>query len=129
VDLLAAARRFAGLLAALAAIVALLSLLAGLALGSSLERALATGFYVSGCVLLLFGVFAGLRGPLRPRGDEEGRDAVGGMFGIGVFSRGARTATVDERRDAHSTSWLFLAIGLCLIVLGVAVDGRASLLG
>lgn len=127
-SLLAPARRFGGLLAVLAAIVAVLSILGGLALGSSVGRSLATGFYAVGCFLILFGVFAGIRGPLRPKEDPDGRDAVGGMFGIGVFSRGIRTATLDERRDSRSTTWLFFALGLCLIVLGVLVDSRASLL-
>ena len=127
-DLLAGVRRFGGLLLAVAAFVAVLSIAAGLAFGASVGRSLATGFYLVGSFLLLVGVFAGIRGPLRPRGGDEGRDAMGGLFGIGVFSRGARTATVDERRDARATTWLFLALGLCLIGLGVGVDGRASLL-
>jgi hypothetical protein len=129
VDLLAAARRFAGLLGAIAAIVALLSLLGGLALGSGAAHAVVTGFYVVGAFLLVVGVFAGVRGPLRPKaGEEDGRDAVGGLFGIGIFSRGIRTATVEERRDSRSTTWLFFTLGLCLILLGVLVDGRATLL-
>jgi uncharacterized membrane protein HdeD (DUF308 family) len=128
VELLAPARRFGGLLAAFAAVVAALSLLAGLAMGAEPGRAVATGLYLVGAFLLLIGVFAGIRGPLRPKGGDEGRDAVGGMFGIGIFSRGIRTATADERRDSRSTTWLFFSLGLCLIVLGVLVDGRASLL-
>jgi uncharacterized membrane protein HdeD (DUF308 family) len=126
-SLLAPARRFGGLLGTLVAIVAAISVLGGLALGSSLERSLATGFYIVGSFLLLFGVFAGIRGPVRPKEDPEGGDAVGGMFGVGVFSRGIRTATSDERRDSRSTTWLFFALGACLIVLGVLVDSRASL--
>ena len=127
--LLAAARRFAGLLVALVAIVAVLALLGGLALGSGAVRSVVTGLYVVGAFLLVVGVFAGVRGPLRPKaGEEEERDAVGGLFGIGIFSRGIRTATVDERRDARSTTWLFFTLGLCLILLGVLIDSRASLL-
>lgn len=127
-SLLAPARRFGGLLGAFAAVVAVLSLLAGLALGTEPGRAVATGLYLVGAFLLLIGVFAGIRGPLRPKGGDEGRDAVAGIFGIGIFSRGIRTATVEERRDSRSTTWLFFSLGLCLIVLGVLVDGRASLL-
>ena len=127
-SLLAPARRFGGLLAALTAIVAAVSVLGGLLLGSSVERSLATGFYVVGSALLLFGVFAGIRGPVRPKEDPEGREAAGGMFGIGVFSRGIRTATREERRDSRSTTWLFFSLGLCLILLAALLDDRASVL-
>lgn len=127
--LLAAARRFFVLLAVVAGIVAGFSLLAALAFDAAAGAAVPRGFYVVGCFLLLVGVFSGIRGPLRPKGGDEGRDAVGGLFGIGIFSQGIRTASVDERRDARSTSWLFFSLGLALIVLGVATDGRTSLLG
>ena len=126
--LLAAARRFAVLLAVLAGVTAAIALLAGLALDASPGESLPRGFYLVGCFLLLVGVFAGIRGPVRPKGGDEGRDAVGGMFGIGVFSRGMRKATADERQDARSTSWLFLTLGLALLVLGIASDSRTSLL-
>ncbi len=127
--LLAAARRFVVLLAVVAGIVIGFSLLAALAFDASAGAAVPRGLYVVGCFLLLVGVFSGIRGPLRPKGDDEGRDAVGGLFGIGIFSQGIRTASPDERRDARSTSWLFFSLGLALIVLGVASDGRTSLLG
>ena len=125
--LLAAARRFAVLLAVVAGVTAGISLLAALALDASPGAAVPRGLYVVGCFLLLVGVFSGIRGPLRPKGDDERRDAVGGLFGIGIFSQGIRTASPDERRDARSTSWLFFCLGLALLVLGVAVDGRTSL--
>ena len=38
-----------------------------------------------------------------------------------------RHATSDERDDARSTTWLFLALGLVLVVVGIAVDPRTSL--
>ena len=127
--LLGAARRFGAVLAAIAGLTAAISLLAGLAVGAAPGVSLPRGFYLAGCFLLLVGVFSGIRGPVRPTGDDEGRDAVGGMFGIGIFSQGIRKATPDERRDARSTSWLFLCLGLALLVLGVATDGRTALLG
>jgi hypothetical protein len=126
--LLAAARRFTGLLAVLAGVIVGISLLAALALDASPGAAVPRGLYVVGSFLLLVGVFSGIRGPVRPKGGEEGRDAVGGLFGIGIFSGGIRTASVDERRSARSTSWLFFCLGLALIVLGVATDGSSSLL-
>ena len=127
--LLAATRRFGAVLAAIAGITAAISLLAGLAVGAAPGASLPRGFYLAGCFLLLIGVFSGIRGPVRPKGGEEGRDAVGGMFGIGIFSQGIRKATPDERRDARSTSWLFLCLGVALLVLGVATDARTTLLG
>lgn len=127
-SVLAAARRLAVLLAAVAGITVGSSLLVGLAFGGSLARAVVTGLYVVGCFLLVLGVFAGVRGPLRPRGGEEGRDALGGLFGIGVVAQGVRSATGEERQDARATAWLFFTLGLLLIVLGVAVDGRTALL-
>ncbi len=125
--LLAGLRRLAALLGVFTALTVALSVLVGLALGTSAGRAVPTGLYVVGCFLLAVGVLAGIRGPVRPKGGDEGRDAVGGLFGIGVYSRGIRTASADERRDAGSTSWLFLTLGFALLVLGIAVDGRISL--
>ena len=126
--LLAAARRFAVLLAVLVGVTTGISLLGGLAVDASPDASVPRGLYVVGSFLLVIGVFAGIRGPLRPRGGDEGRDAVGGMFGIGIFSQGGRKATADERQDALSTSWLFLSLGLVLLVLGIAADGRTALL-
>jgi hypothetical protein len=126
--LLAGLRRLVVLLAVVAGLTIGLSLLVGLALGSSAGRAVATGLYVVGSFFLVVGVLSGIRGPVRPKGDDEGRDAVGGLFGVGIFSRGIRTASDDERSDATSTSWLFLTLGLLLLVLAVAVDGRTRLL-
>jgi hypothetical protein len=126
--LLAGLRRLVVLLAVVAGLTIGLSLLVGLALGSSAGRAVATGLYVVGSFFLVVGVLSGIRGPVRPKGDDEGRDAVGGLFGVGISSRGIRTASDDERSDATSTSWLFLTLGLLLLVLAVAVDGRTRLL-
>ncbi len=73
-------------------------------------------------------MFNGLRGPVRPRGDDDEREAVGGLFGVGIFSGGIRTATADERADARGTTWLFLALGFALVIVGAALDPRASVL-
>ena len=75
-----------------------------------------------------FRVFAGVRGPLRPSGEPgEDGDAIGSLLGVGIFSKGVRTATSDERADAHSTAWLFLAMGMAMILVGIAVDPRTKL--
>jgi len=125
-----AAKRIVALVAVVAGITALVSLVVGLLLGADVARSLATGFYVVGCFLIVLGFFAGVRGPLRPRtpaGGEE-RDAVGGLFGIGVSARGVRRATSEERADALATTWLFLAIGVALVALGVVADPRVGFL-
>lgn len=123
-----AAKRIVTLVGVLAGLTAVVSLAVGALLGSGLDRALATGFYVVGCFLIVLGFFAGVRGPLRPRSSRDGeeRDAVGGLFGIGVSSRGVRRATSEERADALGTAWLFLAIGLALIALGILADSRVG---
>jgi uncharacterized membrane protein len=128
--MLDAARRILLLVAVVAGITAAVSLVAGALLGAELERSLAIGFYIVGCFLIVLGFFAGLRGPLRPRGGDDGdeRDAVGGLFGIGISSRGVRTATTEERADSLATAWLFLGIGAALIALGVLVDPQVGFL-
>lgn len=103
------------------------SALIGLALGGSAARSAATGLYVVGCFLVILGVFAGVRGPLRPAGDAEDAEPMGALLGVGIFSKGIRRATRDERDDARSTTWLFLAMGVVMIVVGIVLDPRTSL--
>lgn len=124
----AAARRIVLLFGSAIVLIAALSAAIGLALGSSATRSAATGLYLVGCFLLVLGVFAGVRGPLRPSGEPgEDGDAIGSLLGVGIFSKGVRTATSDERADAHSTAWLFLAMGMAMIIVGIAVDPRTKL--
>lgn len=104
------------------------SALAGLMLGAPALRSAATGLYVVGSFFLVLGVFNGLRGPVRPKSADDDREAVGGLLGVGIFSGGIRTATADERADARATTWLFLAVGVAMIVVGAALDPRTSLL-
>src|ERR687885_146157 len=109
----AAARRFFLLLVGIAGTTAVLSLVGGASLG----RALAVGFYLVGCFLLIAGFFIGNRGPVRPKG-------VGPMlFG----SRIMRWATPLEREETINESALFVALGFALILIGVAVDSRTGL--
>lgn len=124
----AAARRIVLLFGVATIGIAAVSAAIGLALGSSAASSAATGLYLAGCFLVVLGVFAGVRGPLRPAGDEEDREPIGGLLGIGIFSRGVRRATGDERADARATAWLFLAMGAVMILVGIALDPRATLL-
>lgn len=124
----AAARRIVFLLALATGVTALFSLLVGLALGTSVSRALSVGFYLVGCFLLVAGFFVGNRGPARFKGDETEGGAVGGMFGVGIGGRRLRWATPEEREEALSNSAVFVALGFVLILVGVIADSRVALI-
>jgi hypothetical protein len=121
-----AARRIVVLLGVVLGITAAAGTLVGLLTGTSVTRSVSVGFYIVGCFLIVLGFFSGLRGPVRPRGKEEGERPLGAILGIGVFSSGVRTATSDERTDALATAWLFLLLGATLFVAGIVVDTRVG---
>ena len=127
-SLLHAARRFTLLAGAAILVTAAISAGVGLALGGPAARSAATGLYIVGCFLIVLGVFNGLRGPVRPKGSDEEREAVGGVLGFGIFSGGIRAASADETADARATTWLFLALGIAMVVVGVLLDPRTDLL-
>jgi len=114
----AALRRFLLLLGAAAAGTFAVSLAFGLALGATSSRAVSIGFYLVGSFLLVAGFFVGNRGPVRPKGEGPA------LFG----QRFMRWATPHEREEALNESAVYVAIGLVLIVLGVAADTRYRLL-
>jgi hypothetical protein len=122
-----AARRIVLLFGASIVVIAVVSALIGLALGGSASRSAATGLYLVGCFLLVLGVFAGVRGPLRPAGEPDEGDALGSLLGVGIFAKGVRQATTDERSDARATAWLFLAVGITMILVGIVLDPRTRL--
>jgi hypothetical protein len=122
-----AARRIVVLFGSAVVVIGLVSGVIGLVVGSSVWRGAATGLYLVGCFLVVLGVFAGVRGPLRPAGSEEEGDALGSLLGIGIFSKGVRSATSDERADARATAWLFLTMGMTMILVGIALDPRTTL--
>ena len=113
----AAARRFLVLLGATSATVAVVSLGVGAALGASLNRALADGFEGFGCLLLVLGFFVGNRGPVRTKGDATP------LFG----ARFLRWATPEEHRSTIAESAIFIVLGLLVVVIGLAIDDRYSL--
>jgi uncharacterized membrane protein HdeD (DUF308 family) len=121
-----AARRIALVLGVVLGITGLASALVGLLAGSSLARSISVGFYLVGCFLIVLGFFSGVRGPVRPRGKVEDERPLASSFGVGVFWSGVRTATTDERTDALATAWVFLLLGIALIVAGVLVDSRVG---
>jgi hypothetical protein len=125
--LLAAGRRFVLLVGGAVVVTSGVSVATGAALGAGATLSASTGLYLVGSFLIVLGVLAGLRGPVRPRGREEERQPLAGLFGLGIFSAGARAASADERADARSTTWLFLVVGVAMIVVGVVIDPRTDL--
>jgi hypothetical protein len=117
---IAAARRFAVMLAVFAGATASISLVMGLLIGSAPWRALSVGFYVVGCFLVVIGFFLGNRGPLRLSG-EGGKPGVMGM-------RGLAWASPTEREETINSSALFVTIGGMLIGFGILADTRYPLL-
>jgi hypothetical protein len=116
--LLAAARRFLTLLAAIAGATIVVSLLLGLALGASANRAISLGLDAVGAFLLVAGFFIGNRGPARLK--EEGTRPLEG--------RRVRWATREERVIALNDSAIFVSVGFVLILLGLAIDSRVRLI-
>jgi len=118
----AAARRFVIILAIAVGGTAVLALAIGLALGAGVSRSLSLGYYLVGSFLLISGFFVGNRGPVRMKGDPGF-----GMFGIWK-NRRLRWATGEEQVESLSLSFVFVVLGVVLIVLGVATDTRYSLI-
>lgn len=93
--------------------------------GSSVRRALTLSFYLIGSFLLLAGFFVGNRGRARiDTGEGEGA----GAFGSVRRARRVRAATPDEQRETLGTSAIFIALGLVLLAVGIALDSEHELL-
>lgn len=108
---------------AIGGVTVLLSLMFGALAHASLQRSIAVGFYLIGCLVLVFGFFVGNRGPLRhDRDDDNDKPSL-----VGLIPRGVRRATPEERKEAMSVSFLFVILGLSLIVLGALSDSAHKL--
>lgn len=114
----AALRRLAILLAALFGGTALVSLLVGSLLGADGQRSVSLGLDVVGSFFLVIGFFVGVRGPFRLGGSEAPRSA----------DRFVRWAQPDERVETINLSALFVTVGFVLVLVGLALDPRYSLL-
>jgi hypothetical protein len=119
--LLAGLRRLALLVLGLAGATAVGSILIGLLVGSSLDRALTIGYYLTGCFLLLAGFFVGNRGPARVKSESASTMM---FFGGG---RRLRWATLGEQNESINNSAVFVVLGLILVAIGVCIDSRHSL--
>jgi hypothetical protein len=116
--LVAGIRRFFVILAALAGGVTCLALLLALLGHWSVDRTVSACFDAVGAFLLVVGFFVGNRGPVRLRGDQ-----------VTPFApRRVRWATPDERSDTLNDSAVFVAVGLVMVVIGVVIDSRYSLI-
>jgi hypothetical protein len=116
-----ALRRFALLLAWASAAAVLLGLgVAGLT-HQSILRGIAVGFYIGGVGLCVLAFLLGSRPPVRGKGD-------GGFVGLGRWTgSGVRFATREEQDEALNLPAIFAVLGVCLILIGVAVDTRHGL--
>jgi hypothetical protein len=111
-------RRFAFILGGLGAMTATFTLLFSALSGGNVERTVSLGFDLVGIFFLVAGFFVGNRGPVRLKGQ-----ASVPLFG----ERRMRWATPEEREEAISDSAIFIAVGIAMIIIGVAIDSRYRL--
>jgi hypothetical protein len=122
--LVAALRRLLLVILLTAGATAAGSLLLGAALGASLERSLALGFYAVGSFLMVAGFFVGNRGPARVKSETAGSSLMPFAF---FGQRRLRWATLSEQNETINNSAVFITLGVILVVIGVLVDTRHSL--
>jgi hypothetical protein len=122
--MLAAARRLTLLVLGCSVLTAGLSALFGELVGASLDRAVSLGFYGLGCFLMVSGFFVGNRGPARVKSEASGWSMLP-LPGFG--ERRLRWASLDEQNETINNSAVFIVLGLILILIGVIVDSRHSL--
>jgi hypothetical protein len=107
------------------ALTVLLSAFFGLLAGGSLTRSIVLGFYLAGSFLLICGFFVGNRGPTRVKSEQAGPVVVPFM---GIGSRRLRWASLSEQNETINNSAIFITLGLVLVVLGIVLDTRQSLI-
>ena len=121
--MLAAVRRLVLLVALCSALTVVVSVLLGLLVGASLDRSVALGFYALGCFLMVAGFFVGNRGPARVKSEE----ASGGSAILPFGGRRLRWASAQEQYETINNSAVFIVLGLILVLIGVLVDSKHSL--
>src|SRR6476659_3885552 len=122
--MLAAIRRLVVLVVACSALTVVVSVPLGLLAGATLDRAVSLGFYGLGCFLMVSGFFVGNRGPARVKSEASGWSMLP-LPGFG--ERRLRWASLDEQNETINNSAVFIVLGLILILIGVIVDSRHSL--
>ncbi len=123
--MVAALRRLVFLVALTSGLTAGISALLGLLVHASLDRAISLGFYGVGCFLMVSGFFVGNRGPARVKSEPAGPSMLP-LPGFGA--RRLRWATPEEQNETIGNSAVFIVLGLILVVIGVIVDARHSLI-
>lgn len=109
------------LLGAASASVLVVTVPLGLLTSVGLDRTVSLGFYGLGALLVLLGFLGGSRGPLRSDDDHAYGPSLRG-------ARRLRRATLDEVRDSINGAAVLIVIGLVLVVVGVIIDSRYTLL-
>ena len=115
--LLSGLRRLLVILAVLMAVTAAVSLVLGALARSNLGHAVADGFYIVGCAILLGSFVLGVRGPLRSEWGDPGDRPT-----RGVLPRRIRRTTPQERVEARRNSVGLFAVGILFILIGGAID-------
>jgi hypothetical protein len=105
------------ILAGLCGLVVIGAVPIGLLTSAGVNRALTVGFYVLGSVLVVFGFAFGNRGPYRRDSDPTGMER----------RHTRRRATREELTDTINAGAVAVTMGLLLVVIGAAVDGRHRL--
>ena len=113
-----AAVRLVGLLGGASALVLVTSVPIGLLTHGSLNRAVSLGFYIFGAFLVVIGLAGGTRGPFRSAPEDHATVRLG---------RQLRRATLEELNETINTAAVVVVIGVVLLVIGVAIDGRYTL--
>jgi hypothetical protein len=122
--MVAALRRLVLLVVGCSVAIVAVSAVFGALAGASLDRAISLGFYGLGCFLMVSGFFIGNRGPARVKSESAGWSILP-IPGMG--SRALRWATPDEQNETINNSAVFIVLGLVLVLIGVLVDSRHSL--
>jgi hypothetical protein len=116
--LVAGLRRLAGLVLIMLGVALVLALIGALLLHAPLRRSLSVSCYCLGGFLLVAGFFHGVRPPIRVEEDA----GVMSMFGLMLTKGRMRTASMDERHEALSSSALLVTLAVILILVGGLID-------
>jgi hypothetical protein len=123
----AALKRIAVVVVVLVAGTAAVSVTLGALAHANLAHSIAVGYYVVGAAVLLGSFVVGGRGPLRREWGDEAEVPVvpPTIFSMGrgpLRRRSVRKATPEERREARMSSVGLFALGLVLVLIGIAID-------